>query len=57
MSDRRKPEPARSRPEPARHAAWRKTSQRRDNGADQGIRKDDRGQAQPADKQRATENK
>jgi hypothetical protein len=57
MSERRKPEPARSRPEPARHAPWRKTSHRGDNGADQGIRKDDRGQALPSDKQRATENK
>jgi hypothetical protein len=33
------------------------TRDRNDDGQDQGIRRDDRGQEQPADKQRAQKNK
>jgi hypothetical protein len=51
VSEQRKPEPSdipRERQD---------TRERDDDGQDQGIRRDDRGQEQPADKQRAQKNK
>jgi hypothetical protein len=44
VSEERKPEP-------------REDTRERKDAPDQGIRKDERGQEQPADKQRAQENK
>jgi hypothetical protein len=57
---RHKPEAARDRLQSARQAPRQNDDTRRDDEhsyADQGIRKDARGQEQPADKKRASENR
>jgi len=58
-SETPKPEAARDRSSSAGPTPRRNTDTGRDDerGPDQGIRKDDRGQEQPSDKKRASENR
>jgi len=61
MNDRRKPDPPRPKPEPARHVTGREADTRHDaryeDDQDQGILQDERAQDQPADRERARKNR